>query len=224
MIIMLPTLMLFCLICLGGGIFNLFLSTMNQTWKDTYIHSFSPLSSCFGGSSFAPLAFLGQESYGYSFQEIIANWGSIAFLSPYLQLFANQPLASTPSRNYTVSDIAKLLQDAGLPLTAQIYNNNLKYQITTPPNVPTNCIFGTNVPTMDYVNFATSKWFNGPFTNVSVPGDGTCSHTSLNWCEMWASKQAQPLRTYAISNMTHGGVLVNTEAIRTLVKILLLAK
>eukprot|EP01126_Amoeba_proteus_P010234 TRINITY_DN1396_c0_g4_i1.p1 TRINITY_DN1396_c0_g4~~TRINITY_DN1396_c0_g4_i1.p1 ORF type:complete len:435 (-),score=65.17 TRINITY_DN1396_c0_g4_i1:78-1382(-) len=207
---------------MGGAVFLLLLSNVDQSWKDQYIHSFTPFSSCFAGSVEATAGLLGSPMFGINPQSLLVGYGSVYWLSPYPTIIpSDKVFVSTPTRNYTISEISDLLRDVGIPNSLEIYRSVSKLQVITPPGVPINCIFGTGVPTIDTLQFSTSNWYQGEFTNTTVPGDGTCSHQSLDLCRIWATQQSQPSNTFEIPNMVHSSVMSNSEAFQIFLKILL---
>jgi len=206
---------------MGGGVFNLFLSTMTQTWKDTHIHSFTPFSSCFAGAVWAPVSLLGAPAFGIDVSAFGSNWGTMTWLFPYQQYFAKDPIINTPKKNYTVSDLYNIFVDSKRNTIASIFRNILKFQILSPPGVPINCIFGTGIPTLSTMEYLSENWPDGPSSNTTVLGDGTCAQKSLDLCRVWASQQKAPSQTYEIPNMEHGSALVNADAARVLLKVLL---
>jgi len=206
---------------MGGGYLLLFLNQMSQGWKDKYIHSFVPICSCFGGSFWAPTAVLGATVFGtQQFDPLLSLWGGLLWLSPYEIINQDRVLFTTPTRKYTTADLPQLFRDAGKNTSAIVLETMSKFQTLAAPGVPTYCVFGVDVPTPSTINFETENFFNGPSTNTTVPGDGTCRYNSLDLCTVWAKQQTQPSVTYPIQNMAHSDGLVNPEAIRYLLKLL----
>eukprot|EP01126_Amoeba_proteus_P001808 TRINITY_DN10553_c0_g2_i1.p1 TRINITY_DN10553_c0_g2~~TRINITY_DN10553_c0_g2_i1.p1 ORF type:complete len:431 (-),score=68.16 TRINITY_DN10553_c0_g2_i1:164-1456(-) len=208
---------------MGGTVFLYFLTTVDQNWKDKYIHSFTPLSSCFGGSTSATAALMGTTMEGYKIQPLAVGYGSAYWLNPFPTLGpSDRIIVTTPTRNYSVTQLYDLFGDVGLSTVSRdIYESVAKFQTLSPPRVPTNCIFGTGLPTLDSLHFNTSQWFDGGVQNQMAAGDSVCTHLSLNLCRIWASEQTQPASTFEIPNMVHGEAIQNPLVFRIFLELLL---
>jgi len=192
---------------------------MSQVWKDKYIHSFIPLSSCFGGSMWAPTSLLGIPAYDF-IHDYIINWASIGWLVPYLQIEGDRLLYTTPTRQYRTTDIPPLFRQLGLNTTAEIIENMAMYQKLDPPGVPTYCIFGTDVDTLYRIDFQSEDFFTGPSVNTTTSGDGTCAVESLDMCSLWAGQQPQPCKSIPVPGMIHANAVFEPTVYRTLLSIL----
>jgi hypothetical protein len=204
---------------MGGGHLLLFLNSMSQVWKDKYIHSFIPISSCFAGSMWAPTSLLGVPEFDF-IHDYIVNWASISWLVPYLQIEGDRLLYTTPTTEYRTTDIPPLFRKLGLNTTADLIESMAIYQKLDPPGVPTYCIFGTDVETLYRIDFQTENFFSGPSVNTTTSGDGTCAVESLDMCSHWANQQPQPCKSIPISGMIHANAVFEPTVYRTLLSIL----
>jgi len=189
---------------------------VNQTWKDTYIHSFTSLSGVWGGSSFSLSSLIATDSWfstdDTTMRTTVQNWGSITWMCPTQQAFGDTPLVFTPTKKYSAVTLLQLFQDAGATGPAEILPPIEKFRTSDPPGVAINCVFGYNVSTLATLSFP--EGFDGPWQNTTADGDGTVMRASLEICAQWATLQEQPVNILRIANMNHSSVVFNDEAIQ----------
>lgn len=114
--------------------------------------------------------------------------GGIIWLSPSYQVFKDDVLVWTPTKNYTAADMVELFIDANANVTASIMQDVEKYkELLDPPGVPTYCIFGYNTSTLYAIGFNQTGNFDYPYDEVRVDGDGTMTTLGLEICSSWVS-------------------------------------
>jgi hypothetical protein len=87
------------------------------------------------------------------------------------------------------------------------------------PGVETHCFFGTNVSTPLTTTYTSSAFGNVPVTTYGN-GDGVVPEAGLRMLEQWVGKQAQPIYSYPINGLFHGGSVFNKEVLRMFLEIL----
>lgn len=76
---------------------------------------------------------------------------SLAFLLPFPAVWKpDEVLVSTPSRNYTHSQLNEFFTDLGYPTAWEMRKDNLKFvENFAPPNVEIHCLYSTKMPTVE---------------------------------------------------------------------------
>ena len=150
-------------------------------------------------------------------EDVVRNIPSVFLLTPHIAGSSGDTLfASTPRRNYTISQIPELLADAGLDEAAAKVRYGLKYaaQIDKPFPFPTVCAIGTGVDTTGRLQWTENivrgtndgKWTH-PSTEVKVDGDGTVPRSSATIaCDVW-SKAGGNVRMLELKGATHIGMM-----------------
>jgi len=165
---------------MGSPYFILFLNTMQQSWKDKYVHSFTSLSGAFGGSSFAlSVLALPQTQYGPASNllgDIASSWGSIVYLLPSPYIFNDNIFLYTKSQNYTAPQFQKLFQDANKTATVETLRALVPMQKFGAPGIKINCVYGYGVPTEGSYSMDA---LGGPWKANNEDGDGTCLTEAL---------------------------------------------
>eukprot|EP01116_Phalansterium_solitarium_P006167 TRINITY_DN18470_c0_g1_i1.p1 TRINITY_DN18470_c0_g1~~TRINITY_DN18470_c0_g1_i1.p1 ORF type:complete len:444 (+),score=94.60 TRINITY_DN18470_c0_g1_i1:48-1334(+) len=205
---------------MGGPVFVLFLSTMDQAWKDKYVQSYTSFSGAFAGSSLAMLDSIASNSKrtypsATVMRSLSRSLGIVPWLMPFEAVYGDAVFATTPSRSYRVSDFHQLFVDAGANVTAQMYDLAVPYQVNAAPGVPISCVYGYNSSTLLNLTFFTDD-FTGNFTGGVSDGDGTVPIDGLRSCDIWARQQSQPSVSYPIVNMEHADDVHTMEAIEVL--------
>lgn len=148
------------------------------------------------------------------------------FLLPSRELWsADEILAKTPERTYTVKNFDAFFKDIGFPLgitLRKLVNENLTYPLTAhAPNVTVHCLYGSGVDTAESFTFGAGEF---PDTQPKVAygdGDGTVNIRSLQACSKWNQRQLYPVTTKQYPSVDHNGVLSN-EDVQNYVKTLLI--
>ncbi len=215
---------------MGGLVSHHFLThTVNQTWKDKYIHAYVPLSGAWSGG----VQTLARLIYGQDFKDndllsylingylvpIIRTLPSLLWLSPRESVYKNAILISTPQQNYTAADYFDLFERIGDTNAFQIFNDLITFVTPNfpPPNVPTFCYYGYNVSTPETYIF--EKEFD-PLNSIGVQpsdilygnGDGTVNQVSSAVCHQWKEMtQSFTLRQY--EGVNHGQMITNERVL-----------
>jgi len=212
---------------MGGPYFTLFLNRfVDQTWKDKYIHSFTSLSGVFGGSTDAVIELgiptpIAETSLAQqiALMNLIRSWGSVIWLLPFESTFGDQVLFYTPKMNYTSMNLYQFLIDAGANEAAEVYQDVLPYQKFSPPGVYTNCIYGSEVPTLVSCTISPEGWNNPLTSNCTYGnGDGTVIEDSLSICSNWNATQDQPVNTFVFPGLVHGAAVMDPRALAIFLK------
>ncbi len=193
---------------MGGPVSLYFFTKFNrvsQAWKDKYIHAYIPIAGAWNGgvaslravisefpvADFIPSAVT--RFFGSFLVKVARTLESIPWLIPKSSVFRNKVLVSTPSKKYTANDYKDLFEKIGYKNGYQFFErvqgllgNYL------PPNVPTYCYYGTQVPTVSMIEYA--KDFDPDVSTIGVEsvvkkgnGDGTVNIQSLEVCKRWKS-------------------------------------
>jgi hypothetical protein len=85
--------------------------------------------------------------------------------------------------------------------------------------VECHCFFGTNVPTPLVGTYNTTA-FDAMPALVYGNGDGVVPEAGLRLLERWSAKQAQPIHSYPIDGLNHGGSVQNKQVLRMFLEIL----
>ena len=188
---------------MGGPVSLYFLTqTVNQEWKDTYIHSYISLAAAWSGASGVFRVLTQPATSAVFFRPIQASPQDILslmrtlpssyWLLPRAFAFSDTILVSTPIRNYTASDYEQLFMDAGYP---QGYTQVIESDINFPaPNVSTYCFYGLGFPT-ELTAVYNSSFPNAQPTILYGEGDGLVNKQSLEVCLRWANSGYQFNRT-----------------------------
>ena len=147
------------------------------------------------------------------------------YLLPSPELWsADEVLAKTPERSYTVSNYDQFFQDIGFPLGIKLRQlvGNQTFPLTAhAPNVTVHCLHGTGVDTAESFTFGEGEF---PDTQPDVTkgnGDGTVNIRSLRACNKWSQRQPYPVTLKEYPGVDHNGVL-SSEDVHNYIKSLLI--
>lgn len=210
-----------------------FLMSQDPAWVERYIDSFVAAAGPWSGTAKAANSFfVGFGDYvpiaGYAYASLARNLVSTWLLLPRPNAFgAETLLATTPSRNYTYAEVARLLEDSGMDNTAKklavgwdIFTR-WGHNYTTPPGVPTFCLAGSNQATPGTLVFTkdiergtpNGKWTHSK-TSIPIDGDGTVPTLSAEFaCRQWERYGANAT-TITLSGAPHLGMVKDTRFFR----------
>lgn len=149
---------------------------------------------------------------------------SNVYLLPSRELWsADEVLAITPERNYTVKDYDGFFQDIDFPLGIKLRKlvENITYPLTEhSPKVTVHCLYGTGVKTGERYQFKEGEF---PDTQPDVfygDGDGTVNRRSLEACNKWNQRQPNKVTVKTYPGVNHNGLL-SDENVQNYIKPLL---
>lgn len=104
------------------------------------------------------------------------------------------PFIRSPEKNYTYGEWADVLRDAGRDMTLSVWDATrpLLINVSEAPGVRMWCMYGTNVSTVNGVNYKVSgRQMAESFSPELIygNGDGTVHHASLAVCDDWTEKK-----------------------------------
>lgn len=191
---------------MGGPTSLYFLNSQTDAWKAKYIKSYIPIAAPWSGSPNGFRAILSGEDlslpingeqFRLLFRSMTRNSGGTIELLPNTNPEfwpTDKVFVKTPTREYTLADVQALFQDAGTPVTGSIYNKVGNFlNSLEPPNVPTHCIYGVDIPTEISYTYTTNNFDTPPVIEYSNYGDGVVPVESLRRCQDWASTQTASL-------------------------------
>ena len=112
----------FASISYGGPVGQNFLTEfVDQNWKDKYVDSWISLSGVFNGAPMVVRQLItGMEAYGIKWVDVellrdsMRSWPALAWLVPgYVEGADDRVVTYTTDHNYTMSEIADLIEDGG---------------------------------------------------------------------------------------------------------------
>ncbi|GAA39337.2 Group XV phospholipase A2 [Clonorchis sinensis] len=184
-----------------GTIYSLeFLKLQTAAWKSKYIKAFVSISGPFGGTVKAANALTSGEAFPvhipspFKLRNLFRTMPSVGFLLPDPRFWpVNEPIITTPERNYTANDVQQLFTDIGFPQGYDMWLHNPKQSdyLKGPTNVENvYCIYGTQLQTLEKLVYLPQGIFRKPFpdqipTHVYGNGDGTVNLRSLQICNKW---------------------------------------
>ena len=191
---------------------------IDQSWKDTYIGNFIPMSGAWSGGNsvlqtdisgltideklFEPIQKLGSAILK-TLTPILRTFQSMYFLLPRPSVWGNTVIVSTPTQTYTTNDYETLFSDIGLADGYAIYQGVVGINENYPaPNVPTHCFYGVGVDTP--LSFTYEESFpEGANSDPDVTmgdGDGSVNTESSEICLKWADSG------YTFDHKTFSGI------------------
>lgn len=197
---------------------------VDQAWKDKYINSFVSLAAPWAGSM--QIVRLFASGYNMNYYRVILppshlramqrSFTSSAFLFPSPVAWKpHEILATTATKNYTVSNIKEFFTDIDYMVGWEQYkqaarlNGNL-----TAPGVPVHCIYGTGVPTPEKFEWASGYFPDYPPTEFMGDGDGTVNKKSATVCTNWINNnQGKKVTVHEVFQADHMAILKHPNAI-----------
>ncbi|KFM72700.1 Group XV phospholipase A2, partial [Stegodyphus mimosarum] len=185
---------------MGCPVISYFLSMQTQLWKDKYVERIIALAGAFGGAVKAMKGFAAGDDLGIAIisslkvRNHIRTCPSLAYMLPSSELWGeNEALMVTPKKVYTVSDFHEFFQDINYTTGYEMYKDTHRYALRSlqPPGVEVHCLYGTNVPTVERVDYKSMKHFPDHPEVIYGNGDGTVNEKSMAACMLWQGKQKQ---------------------------------
>ena len=200
-----------------------FLSMKSKKWKNENVKAFISIAAPFGGSLQSVKSILLGDTGGIPFipddffHEIQKTSTSGLWLTPRRQTFGDeQVVLSTPTKNYTVGDVAEALRDGGLHDQATLLEEVLGLDVwknVKSLGVETICLYSTNVRTFAGVTLdfdlksINSSAISKPKVSYNYEGDGLVNEKSLRECEHFADQ----VKTF--DGVGHRHILANKEVL-----------
>ena len=178
---------------LGGVVSLAFLNDMPLEWKQTYIKSYIPVGSPFGGTVVNLMGSCSGYNLGLplapaDLRDFEAQAPTGPWLFPQPSLWSKEEiLVQTPNQSYSAHDYERLLRDLGLGEAAlPVYKHVAPLYLETliPPGIDVHVVHSIGNPTVASLIY--NQTFNStmldiplPPTLVFGPGDGTVPERSL---------------------------------------------
>ena len=115
-------------------------------------------------------------------------------------LLGDEPVVTTNTTSYTANDFLQLFVDLDSKITADIYKNIESLSALPSPNVPTYCLYGTNVQTEVAYEYANGLDQQPTKVIYEQTGDGTVPIQSLEKC-----LDMQPVASREFNLLGHTG-------------------
>ncbi|CAH8291797.1 unnamed protein product [Heterobilharzia americana] len=184
-----------------GGLYALnFLNRQTKEWKQKYVKSYISVSAPFGGSLRALLSITSGENFGIflrnplHYRPILRSFSSIISNLPDPRVWSeDEPIISTPTKNYTVKDYSTLFNDINFSLGYDIMlkaKENFK-TLEAPKDVrEVYCIYSSGLLTIKKLVYKAEGKSRSAFPDqvpmlVYGDGDGTVTMKSLSICNGW---------------------------------------
>ncbi|KAL9958912.1 hypothetical protein ACROYT_G035987 [Oculina patagonica] len=210
-----------------------FLNKQTKEWKDKYILQWITLSGVWGGTAeqvslYSSGNTLGIPKFLVSPLKVRGEQRtdtSNIYLLPSRELWsADEVLAKTPERTYTVNNYDDFFKDIGFPLGIKLRKlvENLTYPLTEhSPNVTVHCLYGTGVDTAANFVFGEGEFPDTQPHVVYGDGDGTVNRRSLEACSKWSQRQPYNVTLKHYPSVNHNGML-SDENVFSYIKTLLI--
>ena len=124
----------------------------------------------------------------------------------------------THNTSYTVNDYDKLFKDMGFPLASKLFAKTPKAWSEEPPNMKMFCFHGRGVFTPGTLTYKEGYFPDYPPDISPDDGDGTVNLRSLEACQLWRSKQKQPIVYEEFIDAEHNGILGDARLIRSILR------
>ncbi|KAL1373807.1 hypothetical protein pipiens_020432, partial [Culex pipiens pipiens] len=212
----------------GGPMTLNFLHQMSQEWKDKHIKRMISLAGAWGGSVKSMKVYTIGEDFSNTFvlstpvKKMLTSTPSLAYLMPSPLFWKpDQVLISTASRSYTVNDYQAFYEGINHPEGWEMYKDVMPYiQDFSPPGVEVQCYYGSDVNTIERLDYGSSSDLTDTPTPVFGDGDGTVNLQSLEACQMWIGQQDQLVNATKYPKADHMGILANVDVLRDVVTLL----
>jgi len=172
---------------MGNLEFTSFMETVDQAWKDQYIGGFISAAAPWSGASGTVRTIISGTDTGLPidpmvFANVARTFGSMVWMLPTEEVLGDKPVVTTNTTSYTSKDLLQLFSDIGAKVTSDIYRNISPLSALPNPNVPTYCLYGTNVDTE--ISYEYANGLNEQPTTIFYErtGDGTVPIQSLLKC------------------------------------------
>ncbi|XP_062552058.1 phospholipase A2 group XV-like [Armigeres subalbatus] len=214
---------------MGAPMTLLFLQMQTQQWKDQYIRRVISLAGAWGGSVKTLKCFaVGDDLGAFALSgkvmraEQITN-PSLSWLMPNPLLWKpNEVMVRTLSRSYTMDQLKDFFQDIDYMTGWEMRQDNIEYSLNfTAPGVELHCLYGSNISTVESINYEKSYDFSGKPTLVYGDGDGTVNRRSLEACRHWSGQQKQKIYLREFPGSDHMTILSDLSVLDSIVKVLM---
>uniref|UniRef100_A0A182NBL1 Phosphatidylcholine-sterol acyltransferase n=1 Tax=Anopheles dirus TaxID=7168 RepID=A0A182NBL1_9DIPT len=206
-----------------------FLQQQTANWKAKYIRRVISLAGAWAGSVKALKVYaIGDDLGAFALSgktlraEQITN-PSLAWLLPSPLFWKpNEVLARTQSRVYTMDQMEAFFNDLDFRNGWEMRKDSLPYSLNfTAPGVELHCLYGSNVSTVESLDYQKSYDFSGTPVLKMGNGDGTVNTRSLEACKQWVPQQKQPIITKEFPGADHMSILADVNVIDNIVKLLI---
>lgn len=205
----------------------LLLQNQTQAWKDQFISKFITIAGAWGGSAKAVKVFAIGDDLGALalrasvMRQVQITNPSLAFLIPSPGFWKqDEVLVRTANREYTMGQLEDFFNDLGYPIGYEMRKDMMPYLDFSPPNVEVHCIYGSGLPTVEVLSYATQDLTGYPKL-LTGDGDGTVNIRSLTGCREWSTKQKQSVSTLEIPKGEHIKILSALDTIEYILNVLL---
>jgi len=204
-----------------GCLYSLYyLHQMPQSWKDTFIHAFIPISGPWTGTVSQLRLFAsgsadlvpGHLIRPLSVRKEQRSWESNAWLLPVAGVDSNHTwsksdiIVTTATRNYTAHDMHSFFSDIQFAVGSAMYDEVRPHNVVMQsPGVKTHCLYGTDVKTEAAYKYPAGSWPDKQPDKVYGVGDGTVNRRSLTACQGWATG------FHEFPNVGHTEMLTNAD-------------
>ncbi|CAM6102097.1 unnamed protein product [Calypogeia fissa] len=209
-----------------GGLWSLyFLNQQPLSWRQQYIRSFVSIAVPWGGTVQEMLTFASGYAEGIALIDPLAlraeqrSSETNLWLLPNPKVFGHQPLALTNQRLYTSYDLEDFLTDIGYPGGVHAYRTRIPPLISnlTAPGVPVSLVYSSGVKTPERL------FYYGGFDKqpavMDGDGDGTVNYDSLvSVIPEWSAAEGQLLRTTELADCTHSSIMLEEEAVKSIIE------
>lgn len=217
---------------LGGPTTLAFLHAQGTEWCSKYVESFIPLSGPWIGAAGMIKTEIGGNTLGEPIphdylRPVQQQSESGVFLLPYGEGWADATVVSTPSVNYTVDQLGKMIQDLNLPQTSALYQalvqKNLMAAQLPPPPTRTHVMYSSGVKTeLGYVynKDFTSNTDVAPTKTINGDGDGTVNLVSLQWAEKTWKPLGVNATYFSVPGVIHSDTVHDPRILARLIAII----
>lgn len=215
---------------MGGPMTLVFLQQQSDAWKNKYISRIISLAGAWGGSVKAIKVFaIGDDLGSFALSGKILRAEQIT--SPSLAWLLPSPLfwkpdevmVRTQSREYTLSQLEDFFNDLRYPNGWEMRKDTIKYTDFTAPGVEVHCLYGSNVSTVELLDYKKTAGLDGTPTLLNGDGDGTVNARSLQGCRHWINMKQQNKKNVTcidLPGVDHMSILSSTKVIKYILDIL----
>lgn len=216
---------------MGAPVLALFLSSghVSEEWKAAHIEGMVSISGVMGGAVsplFGLLSGAWAQLIPAVFQstvlKLVRTMGSIPWLLPAENVFgSNRVVVRNANRTFTTGEVGELLRQAGASHSAQVWEEVRHLSgDSLAPNVSVLCLFGTDVPTLESVEWPGDSFDDPPSNATFATGDGTVLSASLEACPRWGLLQKQPVSVMRYKNISHSELVSQPAVFGEVLKLL----
>uniref|UniRef100_A0A8D8A832 Group XV phospholipase A2 n=1 Tax=Culex pipiens TaxID=7175 RepID=A0A8D8A832_CULPI len=213
----------------GGPKLLHFLQEQPQEWKDKHVKRMVSLNGAWGGTVQSIETYTVGDDFGLPYIEP-SSIGNMEKTYPSLARMMPSPLfwkphsvlAKTRNRVYTLENVRQFFNDLDFLEGWEMYQDAMPYVLNfSAPGVEVHCIYGSNVETVESLNFNNTDDITGTPIYETGDGDGTVNKRSLEACKHWAGEQKKPVVVKSYAGNDHMGILANLTVLDDIVLLLL---